>query len=492
MSFLEEDLSCPVCFDTFQQPVVLPCSHSFCRDCLANSWRTSSRPECPNCRKAYPLGFTPPANLVLRNIAEAYLKKQQEDQASVSQGEAGPARTGRTASGAAERDARACCSVHGERLLLFCKVDREALCTVCQTSRKHLGHQLCPLDEAIQDLKEEAKASLKPLREKLESFQKVKQDCEKALKHIKTQSSQTELQIKAEFEALRNFLLTEERCRIAALKDETERKGRAMKEKVEDLTAQIALLCNSIALAEREAEAHDLTVQDCNTNSRRALCTRQNPQMASGVLIDMAKHLGSLRFRVWEKMLETVQYSPITLDPNTATPWLAFLPDLTAVWYAGAQPQLPDNPERCDLCVCVLGAGGFVAGRHCWEVEVGDKPKWDLGVLWESVQRKGILQVNPAHGFWAVALRDGGQYSACTQPWTPLALQQKPQRVRVLLDYDKGEVSFFNASDMSHIYTFRDRFHDRIFPFVSPCVSENGRNTQALKICPAKVSILHQ
>lgn len=180
------------------------------------------------------------------------------------------------------------------------------------------------------------------------------------------------------------------------------------------------------------------------------------------------------------------------MDPNTATPWLAFSPDLTAVWYAGAQPQLPDNPERCDLCVCVLGARGFVAGRHFWEVEVGDKPKWDLGVLWESVQRKGILQVNPAHGFWAVALRDGSQYSACTQPWTPLALQQKPQRVRVLLDYDKGEVSFFNASNMSHIYTFRDRFRDRIFPFISPCVSENGRNTQALKICPAKVSILCQ
>uniref|UniRef100_A0A3B3RH39 Uncharacterized protein n=1 Tax=Paramormyrops kingsleyae TaxID=1676925 RepID=A0A3B3RH39_9TELE len=237
MSFLEEDLSCPVCFDTFQQPVVLPCSHSFCRDCLANSWRTSSRPECPNCRKAYPLGFTPPANLVLRNIAEAYLKKQQEDQASVSQG---------------ERDARACCSVHGERLLLFCKVDREALCTVCQTSRKHLGHQLCPLDEAIQDLKVgvtlltsyQLTATLTPAS---------------PISKWQTQSSQTELQIKAEFEALRNFLLTEERCRIAALKDETERKGRAMKEKVEDLTAQIALLCNSIALAEREAEAHDLT-----------------------------------------------------------------------------------------------------------------------------------------------------------------------------------------------------------------------------------------
>uniref|UniRef100_A0A3B3VZZ9 Uncharacterized protein n=1 Tax=Poecilia latipinna TaxID=48699 RepID=A0A3B3VZZ9_9TELE len=43
---LEEDLCCPVCKEVFVDPVVLSCSHSFCKECLKNSWR----PVCLVCR----------------------------------------------------------------------------------------------------------------------------------------------------------------------------------------------------------------------------------------------------------------------------------------------------------------------------------------------------------------------------------------------------------------------------------------------------------
>ena len=40
------------------------------------------------------------------------------------------------------------------------------------------------------------------------------------------------------------------------------------------------------------------------------------------------------------------------------------------------------------------------------------------------------------------------------------------QRIRVQLDYDGAEVSFYDPEDMTHIFTHRDIFTGKLFPFL--------------------------
>ncbi|XP_048843249.1 nuclear factor 7, brain-like [Brienomyrus brachyistius] len=468
-SSLDEELCCAVCSDFFKDPVLLKCSHSFCRVCLQKFWKENSSRECPLCRRKSSVD-DPPVNLTLRNVVESYL--QQRSVRNVAE----------------KNESR--CSLHGEKLLFFCENDQELLCVACQNSRKHRDHQLCLVEEAAQDKKEDLRASLIPLNEKLEKFTKVKQESEKTAKHIKSQSQHTEKRIKEEFEELHQFLREEEEARLAILRVEEKEKSEKMKEKIENISKQVSTLTEKIRDIEKAIGAENISfLKTVNDTKERAQCSLQDPELESGALIDVAKHLGSLKFTVWEKMMETVQYTPVTLDPNTAHARLFLSDHVTTVGHTGERMKIPNNPERFDSCVNVLGSEGFNSGKHSWEVEVGDKPAWDLGVVIGSVKRKGRVTCSPENGFWIIGLRKGDEYEAYSTPSTRLRLKRKPQRIRVHLDYDRGEVSFFNPTDMSLIHLFKDTFTGTLFPLFSPCVNNDGSNPGSLKICPVKVSV---
>ncbi|XP_044838044.1 butyrophilin subfamily 1 member A1-like isoform X5 [Mauremys mutica] len=173
----------------------------------------------------------------------------------------------------------------------------------------------------------------------------------------------------------------------------------------------------------------------------------------------------------------------VTLDPDTANPWLVLSEDQKRVRHGDTCQDLPNKPERFDYCYSVLGAEGFAGGKYYWEVEVGDKTGWNLGVCRESVSRKGDVTLSTGNGYWAVWLRDGG-YKACTSPPTCLPVSVRPSRVGIFLDYEAGEVSFYNVTDRSHFFTFTDTFSGTLRPYFCPGVSSRGTNLAPLIICP--------
>uniref|UniRef100_A0AAQ6IKK2 Uncharacterized protein n=1 Tax=Anabas testudineus TaxID=64144 RepID=A0AAQ6IKK2_ANATE len=122
----EEDLCCPVCKEVFSDPVVLSCSHSFCKDCLKNWWRQNLTQQCPVCKRRSSKS-DPPLNRVLKNLCESFL--QDRDQGSSEASET-------------------LCSLHSEKLRLFCLDHQQPVCLVCRDSEKHTNHRFRPIDEA--------------------------------------------------------------------------------------------------------------------------------------------------------------------------------------------------------------------------------------------------------------------------------------------------------------------------------------------------------
>ncbi|XP_059204475.1 zinc-binding protein A33 [Centropristis striata] len=460
MSLPEEDLTCPICCDIFTDPVLLSCSHSFCRGCLKRCWETGIR-ECPVCRKKASKA-SPPTNLALRNVCEALLQARRNS---------------------VVLEEKINCHLHHERLKLFCLVDKEPICVVCQSSKLHKGHDCSPVEEAVLDCKDELALSLKNLQDKVESLNRIHLSSADMFKYIKRQALETQKLIKIQFEQLHQVLFKEESARIAAVKKEEEEKIAGMKDKIKELSAEVLSITETIAIIQEQLTEDDMVLlKNFKATQDREKSIALGSENMSGLLIDVTKHLCNLKYKVWEKMLDHIDYTPVTLDPNTAHPCLILSDDLTSLHYSKQRSSCPDNPERFHISAEVVGMAALGSGSHHWVVETGSNQDWLLGVASSSVPRNSEIFARPENGFWTLCFRDG-EFRAMTSPPTALTVEKVPKQVKVQLDYNKGTVSFSDPADGTLIYAFTHTFKGTLFPYFYT------QNSHPLRIIPEKVLV---
>ncbi|XP_035469989.2 nuclear factor 7, brain [Scophthalmus maximus] len=462
MSLPEEDLTCPVCCDIFTDPVLLSCSHSFCRSCVKRCWETGLR-ECPVCRKRAGSKFNPPSNLALRNVCASLL--QVRSQAPVAQEE------------------KTNCGLHGERLKLFCLVDKQLICVVCQSSKLHKTHDCSPIEEAVLDCKDELAISLKILQEKVEVLTRIQQTSAEMSKYIKCQAMETQSLIRSQFEQLRRVLWEEESARLAAVKQEEEEKIAGIKDKLKELSAEVLSLTETISVVHEQLKEDDMVLlKNFQATQDRSESNVLGSDNMSGLLIDVTNHLCNLKYRVWEKMLDHIDYTPVTLDPNTAHPCLILSDNLTSLHYSKQPSCCPDNPERFHISAEVVAMSPLGSGSHHWVVETGSNQDWLLGVVSLSVPRNGEVSARPENGFWTLCFRHG-EFRAMTSPPTPLTLSKAPRQIKVQLDYDKGTVSFVDPADNTVLCAFTHTFTETLLPYFYT------QSSHPLRIMPEKVLV---
>lgn len=91
----------------------------------------------------------------------------------------------------------------------------------------------------------------------------------------------------------------------------------------------------------------------------------------------------------------------------------------------------------------------------------------------QSLSRRTDFEACPEEGLWCISLRDG-EYRALTSPAQTLNPGSSPclSRIRVRLDWEEGTLAFMNADAETHLFTFRHRFTEKLYPYfetVSSC-----------------------
>lgn len=142
----------------------------------------------------------------------------------------------------------------------------------------------------------------------------------------------------------------------------------------------------------------------------------------------------------------------VTLDPSTAHPQLTVSEDGRSVRWEDAQRDAASEEFGTDPFV--LGHEGITSGRCCWEVEVTPKGSWAVGVAKESLKRREESSMSSEIELWSMGFCEGQFWALSSFERMTLPQIQVPRRVRVTLDYERGQVAFFDADKRALIFIF--------------------------------------
>uniref|UniRef100_A0A673HFV1 E3 ubiquitin-protein ligase TRIM58-like n=1 Tax=Sinocyclocheilus rhinocerous TaxID=307959 RepID=A0A673HFV1_9TELE len=482
-SFLsEEQLLCSICLDVFNNPVSTPCGHSFCMTCIGHYWDSVKHCQCPLCKQTFKRKPDLHINRTLREIIEQFKHMKENLGASGGDGAGREAEEGVRKQDSVDGTVRPVplCPKHHRNLELFCRSDLECVCVECGQT-EHQSHDITCAEKEWQSHKTEIQEMTK---ERMQKVDEIKQSLDD-MKVSNTHEVQRSMQL---FGALISSL---ERSQ-AGLLEVTEINRRSAEHQAElmirELEQEITeLRRRSTALAKLAQTENYIT----GLKGYSDVSTPMSMKDWTGVSLTCdlgTKAVYSSVCQLVEQFKEELQKVPAVCESEENTGICRYVLKIT--FYCSVYIS------RCckvfflsqDLITgfpfCVLGCEGFTSGRHYWEVEVDGKTDWDLGVASHSCNRKGKITVSPSNGYWFLSLRDKNNYAFRTQPSTALPLRLRPQKIGLFVDYEKGQLSFYNVDAKMHIYTFMDNFSETIYPFFSPCTNKTGTNDAPLVITP--------
>ncbi|XP_044128662.1 E3 ubiquitin-protein ligase TRIM11-like [Bufo gargarizans] len=497
---LRAELDCSICLQTYTDPVMLRCGHNFCRVCIDRVLDTQDESvvyTCPECREEFQERPALMRNLALRNIMENLLVTQHKETETVifcTYCVDSPVPAVKSClmceaslcekhlsvhSKSSEHvvsDPRTSlenrkCSVHKEVLKYYCTEDSACICVSCSLVGKHQGHGVEMLDEASEKKKGKLRNIFQKLTGKTEETKKRVQNLEEHWRKAQEKASGEAERVTALFTDIRRQLDNLEKRILSEISRQEKEESLSFSSLIQKLEIKKDELSGKMGHIEELCNMTDpLTVlQEPDTGD---LC---DPEEEGGDEdINRCLHdVGDLDVAVISDKLHTLcdiitdirrgiyveGPADILLDVNTAANDIIISDDLkTATWTQNNQNR-SERAERFQKNQ-VMSSRGFTSGRHYWDVESSGSGGWRVGMCYPSIDRRGrqsyIGDNNKSWSLW----RYVNQYSV-RHDGKDIQLPDKisSDRVRICLDYEAGQLSFYELCDpIRHLHTFTAAF----------------------------------
>ncbi|XP_062863929.1 E3 ubiquitin-protein ligase TRIM39-like [Trichomycterus rosablanca] len=521
----ENQLLCLICMDVFTDPVTTSCGHNFCRSCLTQHWDKSPQCHCPICKEKFTKRPELKINTTLREVADHFRKKSEVDKPEVLCD---------ACTGMKQKALKSCldcgvtfceshlephhnvlklrkhklinpvknledyrCQKHEKPFERFCRDDQICVCQWC-IKADHKNHNIIPIEEEINHKKTQLGQTQtevqQMIQDRLKKIKEINHSVELSKKNSEKEKSDsiktfTDLIHSIEKSQTEMLKMMEEKQKV--VENQAERFIKDLEQEITELQRRETKLEKLLNTEEHLnlLQVYQTICSPPTTKNWTDISINTDPDVET-----LRTSLSQLQKTLNEKLRETVstdlkriqQYAvDVTLDPDTANPYLVLSDDGKQVSYANTMQNLPNTPKRFSRCCIILGKQSFSSGRFYYEVQVSGKTKWNLGVARESVNRKGNFILRPQDGFWIVILRNGDEFTARAASPVLLSLKEKPQKVGVFVNYEEGLVSFYDVENRVHIYSYTGQtFTEKLYPYFYPGNNYEGTNAAPLIITP--------
>uniref|UniRef100_A0A8B9KFN8 Nuclear factor 7, brain-like n=1 Tax=Astyanax mexicanus TaxID=7994 RepID=A0A8B9KFN8_ASTMX len=474
-SMLSMQIQCPVCLGSFRDPVCLPCEHSYCRVCITSHAAVSTSGSfCPECRQPFSRDNIR-VNRTLRNIVDAARAHLEEHEAFRERARAFRMRQDQSSSIGQ-------CPDHDEAFRFFCETDQKLICVVCKEEARHQGHSSKSLRDALQTRKEKIVDKLDTLFSESETLvdliEKQTREIIKTREKAKTLSNQISTQfdqmhqfLREKEEEVKALLLVEE----DKLLDDMEVKLFTMEELLSDVRVNQGTIMSALDME-----------QPCQFLPWWSECGGSligETASSSGVLspvgdlrvtqdsLFLGPYETHLQFFVWKEMLKSIK--PVPHHPSMEVKSNQSM----KVSCSGLHVQCRKGSTKNKLGAPWLKAGSsFRTGQNYWEVEVGQKLEWEVGICScasEKVNKDTMLCYSSDSGYH---VQQGDKRTVQVSP--------HPRKIGVYLDCARNQVSFYNADSMTLIDTsvLSDTSSSHSL-CISPGHYLNGKNSDPVTVC---------